>query len=97
LRTGAFDRDYWLCRCEGFEVRTPEGRLRAIREVRYRSRLDRPDELVLRGGFFPRREEVVSISEVEEVAPDEQRILLRARGEPARHRFPRPRLRFHGA
>jgi hypothetical protein len=27
IETPRFDTDYWLCRCEGFEVDTPEGRL----------------------------------------------------------------------
>jgi hypothetical protein len=47
-----WDTDYWLCRCEGFAVEAPQGRLGIVEEVRFRSRLDRPDELLVRGGLF---------------------------------------------
>jgi hypothetical protein len=40
----------------------PERRLRLIREVRFRSRLDRSDELVVCGGLFGNREELVPVA-----------------------------------
>jgi hypothetical protein len=79
-----FDRDYWLCRCEGFAVRTPERRLGVVREVRYRSRLDRPDEIVLAAGLFGSSEDVVPVSDVDEIVPSEELIVLTSRRGAAR-------------
>ena len=50
LRTPAFDFDYRLCRCEGFRVDSPGGRVGIVEEVHFRSRIDRPDVLVVRTG-----------------------------------------------
>jgi hypothetical protein len=42
--------DYWLRRCEGFHVDSPDGRVGFVEEVRYASRLDRPDVIAGGGG-----------------------------------------------
>jgi len=42
-----FDEDYWLSHCQGFQARTAERGLGVISEVRFLSRLDRPDQLVV--------------------------------------------------
>jgi hypothetical protein len=44
----SWDHDYWLCRCEGFRVDAPTGRLGLVEAVRFGARLDRPDELLVR-------------------------------------------------
>jgi hypothetical protein len=88
-----FDKDYWLSHCQGFQARTPERRLGVIREVRFLSRLDRPDELVVCGGLFGHREEIVPVDEVTEVVPSEERIYLRLAPEATVRRPPRLRLR----
>ena len=74
----AWDRDYWLCRCEGFRVDAPTGRLGLVEAVRFGSRLDRPDELLVRGGVLGNRRRVVAVSDVQEVIPRQQRIVLRS-------------------
>jgi hypothetical protein len=88
-----FDEDYWLSHCEGFQARTPERRLGVIREVHFLSRLDRPDELVVCGGLFGNREEIVPVDEVTDVVPSEERIYLRSAAQATPHRLPRLRLR----
>jgi len=45
----SWDHDYWLCRCEGFRVDAPTGSLGLVEAVRFGARLDRPDELLVRG------------------------------------------------
>jgi hypothetical protein len=74
--------DYWLRRCEGFCVDSPQGRVGFVAEVRYASRLDRPDVIAVRAGLLGRLLLVVPVGEVAEILPSEGRIVL--------HRSPRP-------
>ncbi len=76
IRTPGFDRDYWLCRCEGFRVEAPAGWVGTVVELRFGSRLDRPDLLVVRVGRFGRRLLLVSVVGVEEIRPREERLVL---------------------
>ena len=80
-----FDDDYWLCRCEGFRVYTSGRRVGVITELRFRSRLDRPDELVVRGGLLGNRVVVVAVDEVADVLPRQERIMLRAAEDRREH------------
>ena len=73
----SWDHDYWLCRCEGFRVDAPSGRLGLVEAVRFGARLDRPDELLVRGGVFRNRTLVVPVSDVREIVPLQQRLVLR--------------------
>ena len=43
---------YWLARCEGWQVTTPNGRLGSVRRLLYGTRLDRPDALIIQTGLF---------------------------------------------
>jgi hypothetical protein len=88
-----FDEDYWLAHCQGFQARTPERDLGVIREVRFLSRLDRPDQLVVCSGLFGHREEIVPVDEITEIVPFEERIYLRSVPQATLHRLPRLRLR----
>jgi hypothetical protein len=88
-----FDEDYWRSHCHGFQARTPERGLGVIREVRFLSRLDRPDELVVCSGLFGHREEIVPVGEITEVVPYEERIYLRSAPRATAHRFAKLRLR----
>ena len=72
----SWDTDYWLCRCEGFRVDAAAQRLGVVEEVRFRARLDRPDVLVVRGGLLGSRVLPVPVTEVKEVIPREQRLVL---------------------
>ena len=76
-RPRLFDEDYWLCRCEGFRVDSPTGRLGVVAGVRFGSRLDRPDELVVRGGLLGNRIIIIPVSEIVDVRPPEERIALK--------------------
>lgn len=71
-------RLYWLCRCEGFRVDSPEGRFGLVEAVMFRVRPDEPDALIVRAGVLGRRLVIVPIEHVEDVLPRRQRILLRS-------------------
>jgi hypothetical protein len=75
LRTPTFDLDYRLCRCEGFRVDSPEGRVGVVQEAHFRSRIDRPDALVVRTGLLGRLL-MISVEEVAEVSLGEERVVL---------------------
>jgi hypothetical protein len=72
----SWDSDYWLSRCEGFRVDAPAGRLGFVEEVRFVTRLDRPDLLVVRGGLAGRRVLLVPVTQVKEVVPRQERVVL---------------------
>jgi hypothetical protein len=74
--------DYWLRRCDGFLVDSPQGRVGFVEEVRYASRADRPDVIAVRAGLLGRLLLIVPIDEIAEILPREERIVLQ--------RSPRP-------
>jgi hypothetical protein len=77
-RASGFDLDYWLCRCEGFRVESPTGRrVGLVEELRFRSRLDRPDALAVRTGLLGRRLLLFPVEDVAELVPREERLVLR--------------------
>ena len=88
-----WDRDYWLCRCEGFRVDAPTERVGVVEAVRFGSRLDRPDELLVRGGVLGTRRLVIDVMDVDEVVPREQRLVLRGAPERTHDRLARLRAR----
>lgn len=77
FNSSTYDHDYWLSRCKDFQVFSPQGPLGVVQEIRYSSRQDRPDVLVVRSGLFGRRVLVIAVERVQEIIPREQRILLR--------------------
>ena len=81
FRADTVDRDYWLGRCEGYRVESSRRRLGTIEALRFESRADRPDALVVRGGMFRRRTILVPVGDVLEILPREHRILVRDEGE----------------
>jgi len=86
-RSLLFDRDYWLMRCEGFSV-TVEGRpLGIVEELRFGSCLDRPDALVVRGRYLPRRRLFVLARDVEEIDPRRRVLLVRGASSLPRSRI----------
>jgi len=91
-RPRVFDGDNWLRRCEGFRVDCPAGRVGIVVEIRFGSSIDRPDALVVRGRVLGKRVRIVSVSEVAEVVPGQERLVLRASPERGgRDRFARLR------
>jgi hypothetical protein len=81
----AWDHDHWLCRCEGFRVDAPTGRVGLVEAARFGSRLDRPDELLVRVGVLSNRRLVVAVSDVQQVIPRQQRIVLLSAQREGRH------------
>jgi hypothetical protein len=81
-RSTAPDLDYWLRRCEGFRVDSPQGRVGFVEEVRYASRCDRPDVIAVRAGRLGRLLLIIPVGEVAEIPPGEELVVL--------HRSPRP-------
>ena len=78
-RRSGLDRNYWLCRCEGFRVESPEGRVGTVKWVRFRSRQDRPDHVAVGRGLFSPKIVFVDVDEVDQVTPEEERLILRSR------------------
>jgi hypothetical protein len=90
-RPVTWDLDYWLCRCEGFRVDAPAERIGVVEAIRFGSRVDRPDELLVRGGVLGTRRSVIDVTDVEEVVPREQRLVLRNTPKRAHHGLVRMR------
>lgn len=70
------DHDYWLGRCEGFRVDSPDGRIGFVEHVRFGPRHGRPEVLAVRAGRLGRRVLIVSVSKVAEIVPSRERIVL---------------------
>jgi hypothetical protein len=70
-------RDYWLRRCEGFVVDSPEGEVGVVDGLRFLSRHDRPDELEVRSGHILPHLLVVPVDEVEAVSAEARQVVLR--------------------
>ncbi len=76
-RAVRFGRDYWLSRCVGFRVDWPADGRGTVEEVRFGSRHDRPDVLVVRvGGRLRPRRLLVPAEAVDALSPRERRISL---------------------
>ncbi|SRR6266511_4527022 len=69
--------DEWLCRSQGFSAESPAGRIGLVAEVRFGSRVHRPDALIVRRGLLGRRRVLVSVSEVEPLLPRQELAVLR--------------------
>jgi hypothetical protein len=78
IQPPGFDDDYWLCRCQGFRVETASGAHGVVEETRFRSRLDRPDQIAVRLGRLPRRLVLVPVEDVEEIRPSERLLRVRS-------------------
>jgi hypothetical protein len=95
-RSLLFDRDYWLMRCEGFSVKVDGRTAGSVEELRFASRLDRPDLLVVRGRPPSRRRVLVSAADVEEIDPRQRRIVARRLAqEPSQPSGPLRRILAH--
>jgi hypothetical protein len=66
--TGVGD-DYWLRHCHGFRVDSPRGRRGIVEDVLYGAEHDHPSALVVRGGLFGQRLELIPIETVDSVDP----------------------------
>jgi hypothetical protein len=75
-RRSSYGRAYWLRRCEGFVVETPTRRIGRVDGIRYGLSQDEPEALAVRTGRFSRRLLLVSVADVDQVDPDQRRIIL---------------------
>jgi len=85
----SLQREYWLCRCEGFEVGSPTGRIGVVEGLRFLSRVDQPDLLEVRTGLFGRRLLLLPVAEVESISSSEERVVLRTAPHPHGNRVPK--------
>jgi hypothetical protein len=77
-RTVRWERDYWLNRCLGYRVEAADGTLGHVESLRFQTRHDLPDVLVVRSGFLRKRRCDVRVDDVVEIDPVACRILLMA-------------------
>jgi hypothetical protein len=71
-------RDYWLGRCTGFTVEANGRPCGRVEWLRYASRVDRPDALVVRTGRLRRRRLIVRADDVREIDPWLERVYVRS-------------------
>ena len=73
-----YDRTYWLNRCQGFEVTARGWRVGIVSEVRYASRADVPDLIVVRTGHLRPDLQLIPVDQVERIDADSGRLELTA-------------------
>jgi len=71
------ERGFALCRCEGFQVDTPTGKVGLVEGLRYQSRIDQPDALEVRAGWLGRKLFLIPVDEVDQIFVDEGRLVVR--------------------
>jgi hypothetical protein len=81
-RRSSYGREYWFRRCEGILVETATRRIGRVDGIRYGVSQDIPEALAVRTGRFPRRELLISVTEVERVSPEQRRIVVSDRPSP---------------
>jgi hypothetical protein len=72
----SYDRGYWLRRCEGFLVQTPTKRIGRVTGIRYAETTNEPDALEVRAGFFGRTRLLISVDDVVDIDPEQERLTL---------------------
>ena len=77
--TGVGD-DRWLRHCRGFRVDSPRGRRGIVEDVLYGAEHDHPSALVVRGGLFGQRLELIPIETVDSVDPSRKLLTLHDSG-----------------
>jgi hypothetical protein len=75
-RRSSYGRAYWVRRCEGFVVETPTRKIGRVDGIRYGLNQDQPEALAVRTRRFGRRLLLVRIEDVDQVDPDQRRIIL---------------------
>jgi hypothetical protein len=78
------DEDYWLGHCQGFRVDGPEGRVGVVEHVVYGSHLHRPDVVWVRFGGWRARAVSVPVTDVLELRPHQERLVVRCQAGASR-------------
>jgi uncharacterized protein YrrD len=73
----ALDTDYWLGHCQGFRVDSPGKRIGRVEDVLFKTRVERPDTLLIRAGILRTHLVAVPVEEVKEISPRNEHIELR--------------------
>jgi hypothetical protein len=73
------DEDFTLGHCQGFDVVEDGVPVGIVSDVRYGSRLDRPDEVEITIGRFRRRSFWIPVDEVAEISFDDEAVVLSRR------------------
>jgi hypothetical protein len=81
-RDSSYGRDYWLHRCEGFRVESPEGQVGKVRGLRFQGSIE-PELLEVRTGFLGRRVLLIPVEHVEKIVPERKLVILRAQAPSA--------------
>ena len=81
-RDSAYDHEYWLHRCEGFHVESPDGDMGTVRGLRFLDSI-KPELLEVRSGFLGRRSLLIPVERVEEIIPERRLIILQAQAPDA--------------
>jgi len=68
--------EHRLWHCHGFRVRSPRGRRGIVENVLYGAEHDHPSALVVRGGLFGQRLELIPIETVDSVEPSRKLLTL---------------------
>jgi hypothetical protein len=74
-RQSSFGLDYWLRRCEAFQVEGPGGRIGRVRGIRFGASAE-PEVLEVQAGMFGRRTLLIRASEVSDAIPEQRRLIL---------------------
>ena len=77
-RDSSYGQDYWLHRCEGFRLESPDGEQGTVKGLRFSGSIE-PELLEVRTGLFGRRELLIPVERVLEIVPEQKLIVLRAR------------------
>jgi hypothetical protein len=70
-------RDFLLRGCEGYRVDGPDGRIGHVRSVRLGASGE-AEVLEVRAGLLGRRTLLIPVTEVDEIIPEQGRLILRA-------------------
>jgi hypothetical protein len=76
-RDSAYGREYWLHRCEGFRVESAGREVGSVHGLRFTGSIE-PDLLEVRAGLFRRRVLLIPVERVEEIFPEQKRIIVGA-------------------
>jgi hypothetical protein len=73
-RDSAYDRDYWLHRCEGFTVERAGREVGKVTGLRFRASIE-PELLEVRIGRFGKRR-LIPVEQVQQIEPSTRRVVL---------------------
>jgi hypothetical protein len=67
---------YWLCRCEGWQVVSPAGRVGRVARILFGSSANVPEALAVRTGLFRTNELILPAAAVAAADPYARKVIL---------------------